>query len=69
MALQGPLNFNMDKVRKVMSEDKQGGKKGPKVVIRKRAMAMALDEAGKSKMKKGMNKSKRMGPPQLNRFK
>ena len=51
-----------------MSEDKQGGKKGPKVVIRKRAMAMALDEAGKSKMKKGMNKSKRMGPPHLNRY-
>ena len=51
-----------DKVKKVMKEFKSGSlhsgsKKGPVVKSRKQAVAIALSEAGKSKMKK-MGKKK-----------
>ena len=64
----------MGKINTVMSEYASGklhsgSKSGPKVTSRKQAIAIGLSEERRSKMKRGMNKSKRMGPPQLSRFK
>ncbi len=53
-----------DKVKTVMHEFKRGelhsgSKTGPRVKIRKQAVAIAMSEAGKSRRKTGRNKPKR----------
>ena len=54
------MKKNGKKVAKVMREYKSGtlhsGKKGPVVKSRKQAIAIAMSEAGMSKMKKGKKK-------------
>jgi hypothetical protein len=48
---------NMDKIHKVMHEYKHGtlhSGKGPKVTNRKQAIAIAMSEAGMSRIKKKM---------------
>lgn len=54
------MKKNGKKVAKVMREYKAGtlhsGKKGPVVKSRKQAIAIAMSEAGMSKMKKGKKK-------------
>lgn len=55
------MKQNGKKVKKVMGEYKRGtlhsgSKKGPKVTSRKQAIAIAMSEAGMSKMKKGKKK-------------
>lgn len=66
-SISPPVRYSGDKVHKVMSEFKNGtlhsgSKHGPKVTSRDQAVAIAMNEAGKSKYSEGSD----MGPDRYN---